>query len=252
MTLPRPMLLDKLAVIAMALALTAGSAYAQGGDKDGADAKKADGEPADTEATPDGTEPAAEKTEGAADQEGADIDALRQEYLRLRDQLFRSRARAAAVASAMYSTKLTILLSYDTGRFYAVDRATIRLDGANVFDDSSGAIANDKAPRFEGYVAPGRHVLSVRIEATGKDDERFTSTTENTVTFQAPAGKDVTITARAKDGGNIPYAWKKKEKGSYQLTLNVKVDTKKRPTAKPASPGKKTAKRGNDAARSKS
>lgn len=82
-----------------------------------------------------------------ADAEVKDIDALRKEYLRLRDELFRSRARAATVAGALYSTRLQVNLRYDSARFYSVTRATIRLDGANVYDDTSGAIAQDNALR---------------------------------------------------------------------------------------------------------
>lgn len=167
---------------------------------------------------------AGETPAAAADQEALDIDALRQEYLRLRDELFRSRARAATVASALYSTRLRVHLDYESARFYALTRATIRLDGASIYDDTSGAIGNDTAPRFEGYVAPGRHQLSVRIEALGKDDERFTSIIDNTFTIQALAGKDVVIRARARDGGDIPYAWEKKQRGSYGLHLDVAVE----------------------------
>lgn len=158
----------------------------------------------------------------------ADVDSLRQEYLKLRDELFQSRARAATVASALYSTKITVRLSYGTGRFYTVDRATIRLDGASIYDDSEGAIAADDAVRFEGWIAPGRHVVSIRVEATGKDDERFSSATEATFVVQAVGGKDLVIVARAKDGGDIPYAWKKKEAGSYQLAISADVKSVKR------------------------
>lgn len=155
----------------------------------------------------------------------ADVDSLRQEYLALRDELFRSRARAATVASAMYSTRLQINLTYGSARFYTVTRTVIRLDGASVFDDASGAIANDQATRFEGFVAPGRHVVTVRIEATGKDDERFTTAVENTFTIQAPGGKDVTVTVKAKDDGDMAYAWEKKQRGSYQPSLSIAVTT---------------------------
>lgn len=161
----------------------------------------------------------------APDQEALDIDALRQEYLRLRDELFRSRARAAAVASALYSTRLRVHLDHESARFYTITRSTIRLDGANVYDDSEGAIGADRAVRFEGFVAPGSHRIGVRIEATGKDDERFASVVENTFTLEAPAGKDVIVRIRARDTGDIAYAWDKKQRGSYKLQLDVAVDT---------------------------
>jgi hypothetical protein len=159
----------------------------------------------------------------------ADVDALRQEYLALRDELFQSRARAATVASAIYSTKVSIKLAYGTGRFYNVTRAVVRLDGASVFDDTEGTIANDDAVRFEGWIAPGRHVLSVRVEATGKDDDRFTSATETSVVVQAVAGKDLVVIAKARDGGDLPYTWKKKERGSYRLGVDIDVKTADRP-----------------------
>jgi pyruvate/2-oxoglutarate dehydrogenase complex dihydrolipoamide acyltransferase (E2) component len=159
----------------------------------------------------------------------ADVDALRQEYLALRDELFQSRARAATVASAIYSTKVSIKLAYGTGRFYNVTRAVVRLDGASVFDDTEGTIASDDGVRFEGWIAPGRHVLTVRVEATGKDDDRFTSATETSVVVQAVAGKDLVVIAKARDGGDLPYTWKKKERGSYKLGVDIDVKTADRP-----------------------
>jgi hypothetical protein len=209
----------------LALLIAAPAATAQ--PDDGA------GDPRETEPGPDDGD-AAEGDGPAPDDPGAsgdavDVDALRQQYLALRDRLFRSRARAAAVASAMYSTKLRVELTYDTGRFYTVQRATIRLDGANVFDDIEGAVAQDKAPRFEGYIAPGRHLVSIRIEATGKDDDRFTSVMEDTFVVIAPAGKDLVVSARARDGGDIPYQWERGQKGSYKLHLDVDVKAVDRP-----------------------
>jgi hypothetical protein len=166
-------------------------------------------------------------TEAAEAGEGADVDALRQEYLELRDELFASRARAAAVASTLYSTRVTIKLTYGSGRFYNVRRATIRLDGANVFDDTEGAIASNDAVRFEGYVAPGRHLLTVRVAAAGKDDDRFTSTTETTAVIFAAQGKDLTIVGKVDDGGDIPYQWQRKQEGTYKLSVDLDVKTSK-------------------------
>lgn len=171
--------------------------------------------------------------------DAVDVDALRQEYLKLRDELFESRARAATVASALYSTRIQVKLAFTTGRFYGVTRATVRLDGASVFDDTTGAIAGDDAVRFDGWIAPGRHVLTFRVETVGKDDERFTSATEATIVVQAVAGKDLAVIAKASDGGDIAYEWKKKEKGAYRLGIDVDVRTSARAAA--AADGKKAA-----------
>jgi hypothetical protein len=194
-------------------------------------------EPAAAPAPPAPASPAptaAESTtpEVASSAELVDVDALRQEYLQLRDELFASRARAATVSSQLYSTRITIRFSFASGRHYGVRKASVRLDGATVFEDDEGKVAADDAVRFEGYVAPGRHVLTFRIEAAGKDDDRFTSAQEVEVALQAVAGKDLVVTARAKDGGDIAYQWKRGEKGSYGLGIDIAVKAQKRAEAK--------------------
>jgi len=178
-----------------------------------------------------GGEPPAPEAATPPDGGGTDLEALRQEYFRLRDALFRSRARAAAVASAMYSSRLQIRLHYTSGRFQAVSRATIRLDGSNVWDDSEGAVSEADAIRFEGWIAPGRHQVSIRIESSGKDDQRFTSAIEDSFVIQAVAGHDLVVRATASDDGDVAYAWQRKQKGSYKLHLDVDVAAVKRPEA---------------------
>ncbi len=167
--------------------------------------------------------PAPDASEPAPPDDQA-IAALRAEYLQLRDQLFRSRARAAAVASELYSTRLTVNLDY-RARYYRVRRATIRLDGANIFDDSTGVIATDHAPRFTGFVAPGDHVVNIRIEAVANSDEVFTSIIDNTFTIRAPNDADLTINAKAADRGDLGERWASKRRGSYQLHLDIGVDS---------------------------
>jgi len=171
-----------------------------------------------------------------------DVDSLRQEYLGLRDELFKSRARANAVASQLYSTRIQVKLTYTTGRFYNPAKSSIRLDGASVYEDASGAIAVDDGVRFDGYIAPGRHLLTFRVEASGKDDDSFTSTTENQIVVKAVAGKDLLVAARARDSGDIAYEWKRTEHGSYGLGIDVAVRTAKVETAPTSAPAAAPAK----------
>jgi hypothetical protein len=178
--------------------------------------------PAEPTASP---APQAAEKEKPAKSDEPDVDALRQEYLALRDELFKSRARANAVASQLFSTRVSIKLTWTSARYYGVSKASIRLDGATVYEDASGAIGNDDGVRFDGYVAPGKHLVTFRIEAAAKDDDAFAESTEAQVAVQAVANKDLVIAARARDSGDIGYAWKKSEHGSYGLGLDIGVKT---------------------------
>jgi hypothetical protein len=173
--------------------------------------------PAQPSATPEKEEPAPKEGKEV------DVDSLRQEYLSLRDELFKSRARANAVASQLYSTRMSIKFTWGSDRHYGVAKASIRVDGATVWEDSTGALAKDDGIRFNGYVAPGRHLVTFHVEATGKDDDSFTSSTESQVVVKAVANKDLMIAAKGHDSGDIAYEWKRSEKGSYGLGIDVAV-----------------------------
>jgi hypothetical protein len=164
---------------------------------------------------------------------GSGMDELRKEYDRIREALFASRARAAAVGAAVYSSKLQIYLHYGTPRFQHVSRAAVRLDGASVWDDAQGTVGADDALRFEGFVAPGKHQVTVRLEAEAKDDTSFTSTVENSFVIDVPARRLVVMRAQAVDNGDMGFAWGKKSKGSYKLHLDAEVEAGAIPNAPP-------------------
>ncbi|HWO19266.1 MAG TPA: hypothetical protein VNO30_10835 [Kofleriaceae bacterium] len=208
---------------------TTGAAQPGGGGAGGGPAaKKTDPAAAASDDKDKKAEPAAPAGGDEKPADGPDVDALRQEYLSLRDEVFRSRARANAVASQLYSTRMQIKLTYTSGRYYSPLKSQIRLDGAVVYEDTKGSIAGDDGIRFDGYVAPGRHLITFRVEAVGKDDDSFASTSESQITVKAVADKDLIVAAKAKDGGDIAYEWKKKEKGSYGLAFDVAVKTQPR------------------------
>jgi hypothetical protein len=159
------------------------------------------------------------------------VDELQKEYERIRESLFTARTRAAAVGAALYSSKVQVFLKFGTPRFFHVGRSVIRLDGASVFEDASGAIANDELMRFEGFVAPGKHLVTVRVDSDSKDDSSFTSSTESTFIVDVPQHKVVTLRAQAEDGGDMGSTFPKKGKGSYRLHLDADVTTADMPAA---------------------
>jgi hypothetical protein len=164
------------------------------------------------------------------------VDELQKEYERIRESLFTARARAAAVGAAMYSSKVQIFLKFGTPRFFHVGRGVIRLDGASVYEDAAGAIGNDDLIRFEGFVAPGKHLITVRFDSDSKDDASFSSSTESTFIIDVPQHKLVTLRAQAEDGGDMGSTFPKKGKGSYRLHLDADVETKDMPVVAASPP----------------
>lgn len=200
------------------------------------DAKASAGAP---QVTPPDTDPGPVATPAKPDSSEPDVDSLRQEYLSLRDELFKSRARASAVSSQLYTSRIEIRFTWASGRQYGVSKASVRLDGASVYDDATGAIAGNDGIRFEGYIAPGRHTITFHVEATGKDDDAFASSTDAQVVVKAVANKNLTVAAKGHDVGDIAYEWKRSERGSYGLGIDVAVKTAQRADVAASPKGKK-------------
>jgi len=154
------------------------------------------------------------------------IDDLQREYEKIRAELFSARARAAALSQTVHSSKVQIYLRYTTPRFFHVNRASIRIDGASVFEDLTSAVANDNVMRFDGFVAPGKHQVTLRIDAETKDDPAYGTSTESTFTIDVPARRLVILSADVEDQGDMGYSWGKKSRGSYKLHLDVGVEAK--------------------------
>jgi hypothetical protein len=154
------------------------------------------------------------------------LDQLQKDYEQIREALFSARARSGAAASALYNAKVQVYLKFNAPRFFHVSRATVRVDGGAVFDDTTGAIGTDNVLRWEGFVAPGKHQVGVRIDAETKDDPSFTTSTESTFTVDVPARKLVVLKAQADDAGDMGYGFPKKQKGSYKLRLDVGAEAK--------------------------
>ena len=133
-----------------------------------------------------------------------DLDKLRIEYEQLRDSLFRSRARAATVANAMFSTKLTVVLKWKATRHYVVKRAQIRLDEAQVWDSGDKALGDDAVKASEQSVAPGRHDLTIRLEIRAKDNDKLGYTSEHTFSLDVPENKKTFVDLTGDEDGDLP------------------------------------------------
>ena len=133
-----------------------------------------------------------------------DLDKLRVEYEQLRDSLFRSRARAATVANAMFSTKLTVTLKWKATRHYLVKRAQMRLDEAQVWDSGDKALGDEPVKASEQSVAPGRHDLTIRLEIRAKDNDKLGYVSEHTFSLDVPENKKTFIDLTGDEDGDLP------------------------------------------------
>src|SRR3954462_14043487 len=104
----------------------------------------------------------------AAPASAATLERLRAEHAAVKDALFRSRARRETLESALLSTQLTTVLTWEGGRRHALRAAELRLDGVRLWDAGETPPGDRPVTLAPRGVAAGTHVLGVRVEVRGR------------------------------------------------------------------------------------
>ncbi|HVZ89881.1 MAG TPA: hypothetical protein VHG72_23165 [Polyangia bacterium] len=138
-----------------------------------------------------------------------DLAKLRAEYDRLRDELFRARARAQLVEAGIYASKLGATLRWKGAPDFVLHRAEIRLDGNPIWDSGEKPLVDDLIKVSERPIKPGPHTVTVRIEVRpGKKGEKEHADlgyeSEQTFVVVVPDAKTTTVSFTADDDGDLP------------------------------------------------
>jgi len=174
-----------------------------------------DDKPADAAPTPEAPPPKAVETPPPAETAPApgpsvDLQKLRADYDRLRDDLFRTRSRAQVVQEGLYNARLGARLRWKAAPDYVIRHAEVRLDGGTIWDSGDHPVTDDKLTIAERPCKPGPHALTVRLEVhpgtkkKGKDVEGLGYTTEQTFAIVVPDGKITTVALTGDEDGSLP------------------------------------------------
>ena len=152
-----------------------------------------------------------------------DLAKLRAEYDRLRDELFRARARAELVEEGIYASKLGATLRWKGAPDFILHRAEIRLDGNAIWDSGEKPLVDELIKVSERPIKPGPHTLTVKIEVRpGKKGEKEHADlgyeSEQTFVVQVPDAKTTTVAFTADDDGDLP---------EYEPEIEVELKTEK-------------------------
>jgi hypothetical protein len=161
------------------------------------------------------------------DKVAIDLEALSNDYHALRDELFRSRAKAEMVGKQLYKTRLRALFQYKAQRAWPLKKVTLKLDDQPVADQDSPNAGDDPIQIFEGFVAPGRHKLSVRVECGATGDPNQSYSAESSFIVEAVDGKQSRVKLSVDETGDGPQSLAKKKAGTFDVRIRGDVSTLK-------------------------
>ncbi len=152
-----------------------------------------------------------------------DVAKLRAEYDRLRDALFRARARAELVEEGVYASKLGAKIRWKGAPDFVLRRAEVRLDGNSIWDSGEKPLVDEQIKVSERPIKPGTHGVTVRLEVrpgkkSEKEHEGLGYEIEHSFVVNVPDGKRTTIEITADDDGDLP---------EYEPEIEVEIESEK-------------------------
>ena len=152
-----------------------------------------------------------------------DVAKLRADYDRLRDALFRARARAQVVEEGVYASKLGAKIRWKGAPDFILRRAEVRLDGNSIWDSGEKPLVDELIKVSERPIKPGTHTVMVRLEVrpgkkSEKEHEGLGYEFEHTFVVNVPDGQRTTIEITADDDGDLP---------EYEPEIEVEIESEK-------------------------
>ncbi|HEX4459507.1 MAG TPA: hypothetical protein VIA18_16115 [Polyangia bacterium] len=153
-----------------------------------------------------------------------DLEALASEYNQLRDELFRSRAKAHLIGDALFKTKITSSFVYKAQRAWPIKKVTLKIDDQPVFTADSPA-TGDPLKLYDGFAAPGRHTLSLKVECGATGEDRVGYGAEGSFVIDATEKKETRVSFTVDESGDGPTKIAKHKEGIFDVRVKADVET---------------------------
>lgn len=152
-----------------------------------------------------------------------DLDSLANEYNQLRDELFRSRAKAHLIGDTLFKTKLTATFLYKAQRAWPIKKVTLRIDDQPVFTVETPSVT-DPLKLYDGFIAPGKHTLSLHVECGAVGEDRVGYGSDGNFTVDVAENKVTTVKLSVDESGDGPQKLAKKHEGSFDVRVRADLE----------------------------
>jgi hypothetical protein len=153
----------------------------------------------------------------------AEVADLQQELARLMDDLVQARARVAVLGKALFHTKVRVRIDASDAEDQVLGKVALRLDGAPIFSGEGASLGDPERPLFEGFAAPGPHVLEVEIEQRARADETYRYTLRESYRFEVVGERRTDLRLWFEDDSDIAEDFRDDRSGEYDVRTRLQV-----------------------------
>jgi hypothetical protein len=155
------------------------------------------------------------------------LAALRADVTALVDDMVQARSRAALLGKTLFKTQVRVRVQNLAAPDPVLVKIVLKLDGAPIFrSDGTSFKSEDPRQVFQGYLAPGAHVLSAEIEQRSRDDAAYGYALHESYRFQALREKRSELTLVLDDDSNLASDFPDDAKGEYDVRVKLRVRTR--------------------------
>jgi hypothetical protein len=154
------------------------------------------------------------------------LAALRADVSSLTDDLVEARSRAAMLGKTLFKTQVRVRLQNLAAPDPVLVKVVLKLDGAPIYRTDGASLTGDEARQvFQGFIAPGAHVLSAEIEQRSRDDAAYGYVLHDTYRFQALREKRSELTLILDDDSDLASEFPDDSEGEYDVRVKLRVRT---------------------------
>ena len=182
-------------------------------------------EPAPAEPVPEASpapEPAAAADAAAAEQ-AEDLAALQAELAQVMDDLVQARARVALLGKSLWKTRVRVRIDNRAEPDQVAARAVLYLDGAPIWSGDGAQLRDPERVLFDGFAAPGPHVLTLEIAQRARDDEAYRYDLRESYRFQALRERRTDLRLVIDDDSDMAEDFPDDEEGSYEVQTRLEA-----------------------------
>lgn len=169
------------------------------------------------------TEAATTPAASAAAEAAGEARAVREELSSVMDALVSARARAALLGKSLFKTRVRVVLVNEAAEDQALGKVALFLDGNPIFRGEGSALNAEGAKLFEGYAAPGPHVLKVVIEQRSRHDDNYRYSQESALRFTVLREHLTDLKLVLDDDSDIAEDFADDQEGEYDVRLRLEV-----------------------------
>ncbi len=152
-----------------------------------------------------------------------DLAALQAELAQVMDDLVQARARVALLGKSLWKTRVRVRIDNRAAPDQVAARAALYLDGAPIWSGDGAQLRDPERVLFDGFAAPGPHVLTLEIAQRARDDEAYRYDLRESYRFQAPRERRTDLRLVIDDDSDMAEDFPDDEEGSYEVQTRLEA-----------------------------